>query len=101
MYLDRLFQLADDFLLLCKQQHQFDLPKITGEACLLKPQARQVFIKALEEKLNSSIQHPVTGIQLDYRRCYRRPSALRTGSRRVSGTLSITFKICHSVTNVI
>ena len=47
----------------------FDYPKTAGEGCLLKPHARQVFIKALEEKLNSAITHPGTGIQLDYRRC--------------------------------
>ncbi len=47
----------------------FDYPKTLGEGCLLKPHARQVFIKALEEKLNSAIAHPVTGTQLDYRRC--------------------------------
>jgi CRISPR-associated protein Cas1 len=47
----------------------FDYPKNPGEGCFLKPHARQVFIKALEEKLNSAISHPGTGIPLDYRRC--------------------------------
>lgn len=47
----------------------FDYPKTAGEGCFLKPHARQVFIKVLEEKLNSAITHPGTGIQLDYRRC--------------------------------
>ncbi len=47
----------------------FDYPKSEGEPCLLKPPARQVFIKALEEKLNAPITHPVTGVILDYRRC--------------------------------
>jgi CRISP-associated protein Cas1 len=47
----------------------FDYPKTLGEGCFLKLHARQVFIKALEEKLNSAIAHPVTGTQLDYRRC--------------------------------
>ena len=47
----------------------FDTPKNAGAGCLLKPHARQVFIKALEEKLNSAITHPGTGIHLDYRRC--------------------------------
>lgn len=42
---------------------------MVGEGCLLKPHARQEFIKALEEKLNSAITNPGTGIQLDYRRC--------------------------------
>jgi len=47
----------------------FDCPKTAGEGCFLKPHARQVFIKAMEEKLNSAIAHPGTGIALDYRRC--------------------------------
>jgi CRISPR-associated protein Cas1 len=47
----------------------FDPPKVAGDGCLLKPHARQLFIKALEEKFNSGISHPVTGTQLDYRRC--------------------------------
>jgi len=47
----------------------FDYPKSVGDGCLLKPHARQVFIKALEEKLNSAIAHPITGTHLDYRRC--------------------------------
>ena len=47
----------------------FDTPTNVGEGCWLKPHARQLFIKALEEKLNSAITHPGTGTQLDYRRC--------------------------------
>jgi CRISPR-associated protein Cas1 len=47
----------------------FDYPKTAGESCMLKLYARQVFIKALEEKLNSAICHPGTGTHLDYRRC--------------------------------
>ena len=47
----------------------FDTPKTVGEGCLLKPHARQLFIKALEENLNSAITHPGAGTQLDYRRC--------------------------------
>ncbi len=47
----------------------FDPPKVAGDGCLLKPHARQLFIKALEEKFNSDISHPVTDTQLDYRRC--------------------------------
>jgi len=47
----------------------FDYPKTAGEGCFLKPHARQTFIKALEEKFNSAIAHPVTGTALDYRRC--------------------------------
>ncbi|MBL6986895.1 MAG: group II intron reverse transcriptase/maturase [Methylobacter sp.] len=47
----------------------FSYPKTAGEGCFLKPHARKVFIKALEEKLNSAICHPNTGTNLDYRRC--------------------------------
>ncbi|MGZ5077317.1 MAG: CRISPR-associated endonuclease Cas1 [Methylobacter sp.] len=47
----------------------FDYPKTAGEGCFLKPHARQIFIKALEEKFNSAVAHPVTGVRLDYRRC--------------------------------
>jgi len=47
----------------------FDYPNAAGQGCFLKPSARQTFIKALEEKLNSAIAHPVTGTPLDYRRC--------------------------------
>lgn len=47
----------------------FDYPKAAGEGCFLKPHARQLFIKALEEKLNSAICHPNTEAHLDYRRC--------------------------------
>jgi CRISPR-associated protein Cas1 len=47
----------------------FDYPETAGEGCFLKPHARQLFIKALEEKLNSAIAHPVTKTRLDYRRC--------------------------------
>jgi CRISPR-associated protein Cas1 len=47
----------------------FDMPKTAGAGCLFKPPARQVFIKALEEKFNATIVHPLSGTQLDYRRC--------------------------------
>lgn len=47
----------------------FDYPSAESEACLLKPHARQVFIKALEDKLNAALTHPNTGTLLDYRRC--------------------------------
>ena len=47
----------------------FTLPETVGEACLLGPKAKTVFIKALESKLNTVITHPRTGLKLDYRRC--------------------------------
>ena len=47
----------------------FTLPENPGAACLLKAEARKKFITALEAKLNAPIRHPVSGLQLDYRRC--------------------------------
>ena len=47
----------------------FILPDAPGAACLLTKEARTTFIKALEAKLNAPIRHPVSGLQLDYRRC--------------------------------
>ncbi len=47
----------------------FILPQEHGEACLLNKAARKVFIRHLETKLNARIRHPVSGLQLDYRRC--------------------------------
>jgi CRISPR-associated protein Cas1 len=48
---------------------QFTLPDATNKACLMNDEARKVFIRELEKKLNSSIRHPNSGLQLDYRRC--------------------------------
>ena len=50
---------ADDFI----------LPAQDGEACMLTNDARKFFIRQLENKLNFRLRHPVTGLQLDYRRC--------------------------------
>ena len=47
----------------------FSLPQHSGEACLLDKQARKFFIRQLETKLNTRLRHPVSGLQLDYRRC--------------------------------
>lgn len=47
----------------------FSLPEHHGEACLLSKDARKFFIRQLETKLNSRLRHPVSGLQLDYRRC--------------------------------
>lgn len=44
-------------------------PDDEDSICLLKPQARHLFIKALEEKLNAAVSHPITEAPLDYRRC--------------------------------
>ncbi len=40
-----------------------------NQACLLNAKARGLFIKKLENKLNSALTHPVSGLKLDYRRC--------------------------------
>ena len=47
----------------------FTLPEQVGEACMLTPKARGMFIRQLENKLNSAVTHPVSGLKLDYRRC--------------------------------
>lgn len=47
----------------------FTYPKTEDEPCILTSPARQLFIRAIEQKLNSAITHPVTGTQMDYRRC--------------------------------
>ncbi|MCK4841325.1 MAG: group II intron reverse transcriptase/maturase [Methylococcales bacterium] len=47
----------------------FTLPKQTGDACLLSVEARKFFISQLENKFNARLQHPVSGLKLDYRRC--------------------------------
>ena len=46
----------------------FNATENTG-ACLLNDEARGVFIKALEMKLNSAVKHPISRLKLDYRRC--------------------------------
>lgn len=48
---------------------QFTLPDATNKACVMDKEARKVFIRELEKKFNSPIRHPVSGLQLDYRRC--------------------------------
>lgn len=49
--------------------NDFILPNKPGEPCLLNKQARKYFITQLENKLNARLKHPVSGLQLDYRRC--------------------------------
>ncbi len=50
---------------------QEDFTITTGEQqrCRIHNAIRQRFITRIEEKLNSSITHPVSGIKIDYRRC--------------------------------
>ncbi|MCI4626031.1 MAG: CRISPR-associated endonuclease Cas1 [Candidatus Magnetoovum sp. WYHC-5] len=47
----------------------FDISDSDGFPCLLKSNARKVFIKAFESKMNSLILHKTSGIRTDYRRC--------------------------------
>lgn len=47
----------------------FTLPEHSGDACLLSNEARKYFITQLENKFNARLQHPVSGFNLDYRRC--------------------------------
>lgn len=51
------------------KKDDFLIPEDEGSLCLLKDEARKVFIKAFEGKMNSSISHEGTGYQVDYRRC--------------------------------
>ncbi len=48
---------------------QFIMPDGSGQGCLMKNEARKLFIKELEKKMNSPITHPVSGLRIDYRRC--------------------------------
>ncbi|MCI5146490.1 MAG: CRISPR-associated endonuclease Cas1, partial [Candidatus Electrothrix sp. AR3] len=48
---------------------EFTMPTGANTACLMSDQARKLFIRELEKKLNAAILHPVSGLHLDYRRC--------------------------------
>jgi CRISP-associated protein Cas1 len=47
----------------------FVMPDGENCPCLLKDEARKVFLRAFEAKMNSAIVHPATGYHVDYRRC--------------------------------
>jgi len=47
----------------------FELATNEKESCYIKPHARKIFIQQIENKFNSAIRHPVTGLKIDYRRC--------------------------------
>lgn len=51
------------------KKQDFILPEDSGSPCFLKSDARKIFIKAFENKMNSSISHTPTGHHVDYRRC--------------------------------
>jgi CRISPR-associated protein Cas1 len=40
-----------------------------GKACLIDDTTRSLLVQELEKKLNSSLKHPATAHNLDYRRC--------------------------------
>lgn len=57
--------------LLLNQQlkpEQFTVSETEG-SCYLNNEARKLFIKAFEKKMNAPLTHPVSGLHLDYRRC--------------------------------
>jgi CRISP-associated protein Cas1 len=47
----------------------FLMPENDGSPCLLKNEARKIFIRNFEGKMNSAITHGPTGYNVDYRRC--------------------------------
>ena len=47
----------------------FSVGKKYGSGCLLGEKAKNLFIRELEKKLNSTRKHPVSGTDMDYRRC--------------------------------
>jgi len=51
------------------KKEDFILPEDRGLPCFLKSDARKIFIRAFENKMNSSISHTPTGHHVDYRRC--------------------------------
>jgi len=51
------------------KEEDFIMPGDHGTPCLLKDEARKVFIKGFEGKMNSSFTHSGTGYPVDYRRC--------------------------------
>ena len=46
----------------------FKMPESPGDMCLMLPKARNLFIRHLENKLNTAIKHPVNEFNIDYRR---------------------------------
>jgi len=47
----------------------FIYPEDAGIPCLIKGDARKIFVRAFESKMNSFVTHPSTGYRVDYRRC--------------------------------
>ncbi|MEW6419016.1 MAG: CRISPR-associated endonuclease Cas1 [Nitrospirota bacterium] len=51
------------------KKNDFQMPEDEGSPCLLKGDARKVFIRAFEGKMNSPVSHSPSGYHVDYRRC--------------------------------
>lgn len=51
------------------KKEDFIVPVNDGSPCLLKDDARKVFIRAFENKMNSTVIHTSTGYKVDYRQC--------------------------------
>jgi CRISP-associated protein Cas1 len=49
--------------------NDFIAPTAPGEPCLLSSDARALFVRSIEAKFNSALQHPISKLKLDYRRC--------------------------------
>ena len=43
--------------------------KAEKQICILKGNARKIFIRSFEAKMNKHMRHPATGFNVDYRRC--------------------------------
>ncbi|MDD2466495.1 MAG: group II intron reverse transcriptase/maturase [Desulfobulbus sp.] len=51
------------------QPQDFTFPDDENDHCFMHDNARTVFIRAFEAKMNAAVTHPVSGLHLDYRRC--------------------------------
>jgi len=51
------------------KKEDFIIAADNGAPCLLKNDTRKVFIRAFENKMNSTVIHTSTGYKVDYRRC--------------------------------
>jgi CRISPR/Cas system-associated endonuclease Cas1 len=47
----------------------FTYGKDGSPPCLLKPEARKLFVHGFEKKISRLVKHPRTGHQVGYRRC--------------------------------
>ena len=56
-------------LLLNRRLSPVGFSKDSTGRCIIGQKARDLFLRAFENKMNSAITHPSTGLKLDYRRC--------------------------------